>query len=316
MAATIKLKSNKPNNHWISGYEFECLLKEYRNKILSGKKALTFNIPAKTRLPLETIVRLLNVSNQFSHRGYKTKLKFHGKDNNAMSYCDRMGLFEHLANEVIIDPKPPECSRSSMYNNRNNGLSELEIVNSVTLNKELPKKLSDIIISHLKDVELSERKKLGNIYRTIFSELTTNIVEHSKTKLDGFVAMQLYKNGRNPRAELIICDSGLGLLETLRPSLKKHNKKYESYSDDNLIVEMLTNGISSKDPIEGGGNGLETCFRHAKKMNSDLSIRLHDSQYRLFKVSEQESLINALRSTHDMLPIEGTFICFEIPLFH
>jgi hypothetical protein len=292
MAATIKLKSRK--NNWVSSYDFEVLLSENKDKIFKGRKSITFSIPAKASLPLETIVRLLNVSNQFSSLGFKIKLKFLGKESNAMGYCDRMGLFELLQEKVIVEPKPPKKSRRSLFQNSNGSLVELEIVNANTLNKLLPQKLAETIVNHLDDIDGVNKKQLVKIYRTIFSELTNNIYEHSKTNLDGFVGMQLYKKGLRPRAELIICDSGLGLLETIRPSLKLHNKKYKDYSDAELVAEMLTVGISSKDPAVGGGNGIETCFRHASKMNSDLTIRLSEQQYRLFKVSEHENLIDAL----------------------
>lgn len=314
MAATIKLKSRKPNNHWVSSYDFEVLLSEYQDKIFKGRKSITFSIPAKACLPLETIVRLLNLSNQFSSLGFKVKLRFLGKESNVMSYCDRMGFFDLLSEKVIVDPEPPEESRRSLFQNNNSSLVELEVVNAKTLNKQLPQKLADTIINHLNDFEDLDKKKLTNIYRTIFSELTNNIYEHSKTELDGYVAMQLYKKGPRPRAELIICDSGLGLLNTIKPSLQNHNRKYRNYSDTELVAEMLTVGISSKDPEIGGGNGLETCFRHASKMNSDLTIRLYDQQFRLFKVKEHENLIDALVPKENLLPVKGTFICFEIPL--
>jgi hypothetical protein len=316
MAATIKLKSRKPKNNWISSYDFEILLSENKDKIFKGRKSITFSIPAKACLPLQTIVRLLNVSNQYSALGFKVKLKFLGKESNAMSYCDRMGVFGLLQENVLVEPEPPERSRRSIFQNNNGSLVELEIVNAKTLNKKLPQKLADTIINHLGDIDGVNKKRLANIYRTIFSELTNNIYEHSKTKLDGYVAMQLYKKGLRPRAELIICDSGLGLLETIKPSLKMHNKKYKDYLDAELVAEMLTVGISSKDPAVGGGNGIETCFRHASKMNSDLTIRLNEQQYRLFKVSEHDNLIDALVPSLNLLPLKGTFICFEIPLIY
>jgi len=314
MAATIKLKSRKPKNDWVSSYDFELLLSENKEKIFKGRKNLTFSIPAKTRLPLETIIRLLNTSNQFSSLGYKVKLKFLGKESSTMGYCDRMGVFELLLDNIAVEPKPPKKSRRSIFQNNNGALVEIEVVNAKTLNKKLPQKLADTIINHLDDIDGVNKTKLANIYRTIFSELTNNIYEHSQTELDGYVAMQLYKNGLRPRAELIICDSGLGLLETIKPSLKLHNKKYKDYPDKALIAEMLTVGISSKDPTVGGGNGIETCFRHASKMNSDLTIRLHDQQYRLFKVCEHDNLIDAFVPSTDLVHLKGTFICFEIPL--
>lgn len=314
MAATIKIKSSNPTHNWVSSREFELLLSENINNIFKGRKSLKFSIPAKSCLPLETIVRLLNVSNQFSSLGFKVKLVFHGKESDVMGYCDRIGFFDVLQKDVIVEPMPSKESKKALYHNQNTSLVELEVVNSQTLNKQLPKRLAETIVNHLDDIDGINKNKLNNIYRTIFSELTNNIYEHSKTKLDGFVAMQLYKKGARPRAELIICDSGLGLLETIRPSLNSHNIKYKDYSDTELVLEMLTTGISSKNPVIGGGNGIETCFRHARKMNSDLTIRLNVQQYRLFKVSDHPLLADSLLHTDSMLPLSGTFICFEIPL--
>jgi hypothetical protein len=75
---------------------------------------------------------------------------------------------------------------------------------------------------------------------------------------------------------------------------------------------MLIKGISSKKG-DLGGNGLCTCFNHAKATNSDMHIRLKDTYYHFYKVAEKSSLKESLKVSNDLLELSGTFISFAVP---
>lgn len=315
--ADIRIESGNPAKPWVNGFCFEQILIKNKSKIAKGRRIAVFKIPEQTCLPLDTVIRLLNLLNQLGDKGYKLKLHFLGKKNVTKGYFDRMGFFELVHDGVKIVPEPPIYSAKKRYNGNSNSLVEIEVINSKEKNTHLPERLAAVIVENIerktRTLDTKEKSRLTVIFKTIFMELITNIYEHSKSKLDGIVALQVY-GGKSPRAEVIICDSGLGMLETIRPTLQTHNAKFERYSDSQLIEKMLNEGITSKNPDEYAGNGLRACFTQASKINSDLTIRLDNSFHRLYKVSEYENPFDSLQSLAGLQPIDGTFICFEIPL--
>lgn len=309
----IVIENPKPDSNWVSGYIFETLLREELNISAFYGNDISFKIPESTYLPVDTIVRLLNLLNQLQHKKYNLTVLFEG-ESESMGYLNRIGFFDFLNPNVTIKPERPTESGRVAFKGNNSSVIELESVTTTKIDNSLPERISQTIFEHFKNESDEEKKKLKQICQAIFSELITNIYEHSKTELDGFAVLQLYK-GDNPRAEVIVCDSGIGLMESLKPSLKSHNAKFANHSGKELIAEIFeVGGVTSKPPTEGAGNGLETCFRQAKKMNSDVSIRLKTEQFRLMKVAEVSNLSDAFKYMDGLIPIEGTFISFSVPL--
>lgn len=310
MAATIQFKPKKPKG-WVSGYEFEQILKEAKLKLYKNKKALTIVIQSKANAPLNTLIRLLNVANQLSDEGVKVTLNFSGKTNNLLGYCHAIGFLECLSEDISLKTDKPFDKNANI---KSTGSSYVSIhkISGLAHDKSLPKKLADKITSAIPNVSDKNRRELNIQFFSLFSELTRNVCEHSETTLDGFAALQVY-GGRNTRAEIVVCDSGIGLLESLKPSFKAHNQRYEGLTDLQLIQKMLTHGISSKEG-DLGGNGLCTCFNHARATNSDMHIRLSDTYYHLHKVAEHSNLESALRVSSELLKLTGTLISFVVPL--
>lgn len=311
MAATIQFKSKKPSG-WISGYDFEQILKDAKPKLYKNKKALTIVVQSRANAPLNTLIRLLNVSNQLHAEGVTVTLYFSGKTNNLLGYCHAIGLLDCLSEGVILKSDKPYDRKAKIKPTGNSYVSIHKISGSVH-DKDLPQKLADKITDTIPNIEEEDRENLNIQFFSLFSELTRNVCEHSKSVLNGFAALQVYR-GANARAEIVVCDSGIGLLESLKPSFKVHNRKYESYSDLRLIQEMLTKGISSKKG-DLGGNGLCTCFIQAKATNSDMHIRLSETYYHLYKVAEHSDLESALRVSSDLLNLNGTLISFVVPFY-
>jgi hypothetical protein len=310
MAATIQFKSTKPSG-WISGYDFEQILKEAKYTTYKNKKALTIVVQSRANAPLNTLIRLLNVCNQLDAEGVKVTLKFAGKTNNLLGYCHTIGLLDCLSDGVL---RKYDKSLNKDLKRKSIGNSYVSIheISGNAHDRSLPTKLADKITDTIPDISEEDRQNLNIQFFSLFSELTRNVSEHSETVLNGFAALQVYRRGQNPRAEIVVCDSGIGLLESLKPSLESHNKGYKEYSDLQLIQEMLTTGISSKQG-DLGGNGLCTCFNQAKATNSDMHIRLSESYYHLHRVAEHEDLHSALLVSSDLFEISGTFISFVVP---
>ena len=310
MAATIQFKSTKSSG-WISGYDFEKILKEAKDTTYKNKKALTIVVQSRANAPLNTLIRLLNVCNQLDAEGVKVTLKFAGKTNNLLGYCHTIGLLDCLSDGVSLKY---DKSLNQGLKRKSSGNSYVAIheISGNTLDKSLPTKLANKITDEIPDISDQDRANLNIQFFSLFSELTKNVSEHSETTLNGFAALQVYKRGQSPRAEIVVCDSGIGLLESLKPSFESHNKAYKDYDDLQLIQEMLTIGISSK-PGDLGGNGLSTCFTQAKATNSDMHIRLSETYYHLHRVAEHDELQSALLVSTDLFVLNGTFISFVVP---
>ena len=105
---------------------------------------------------------------------------------------------------------------------------------------------------------------------TIFAELIDNIFSHSRTELDGYAALQVYSRGN--RLSVAVSDSGLGIMETLRPALSVESPRLAGLSDTNLLVEVFRQGLSRHGPDRGCG--LKGSAAKAIKFDATLDVRL------------------------------------------
>ena len=98
----------------------------------------------------------------------------------------------------------------------NRGLVEIARINKDERDEDLPKRLTEAvsIACHSR----SDVDELSGATWTIFAELIDNIFAHSATQLDGYAALQSYSGGN--RLSVAVSDSGLGIMNTLRPSLR------------------------------------------------------------------------------------------------
>jgi hypothetical protein len=105
---------------------------------------------------------------------------------------------------------------------------------------------------------------------TIFAELIDNTFAHSATQLDGYAALQVYSGGN--RLSVAVSDSGLGIMGTLRPSLRIEFPRLANLSDTEVLVEVFRQGISRHGADRGCG--LKGCAAKAIKFKASLDIRL------------------------------------------
>ena len=114
------------------------------------------------------------------------------------------------------------------------------------------------------------RAELSGAAWTIFAELIDNVFSHSSTLVDGYAALQCYSAGK--RLSVAVSDSGLGIMETLRPALRTENPRLAALSDIDLLVEIFRDGISRHGPDRGCG--LKGSAAKAIKFNAELDVRL------------------------------------------
>jgi hypothetical protein len=144
---------------------------------------------------------------------------------------------------------------------------------------------------------------------TIFCELIDNVFSHSKTPLDGYASLQVYPGGN--RLMVAVSDSGLGIMETLRPSLKSEFPKFADLGDLQLLVEVFREGLSRHG--RDRGCGLKGSAAKAIKFKADLDVRLPTQ--RVLLTPAQGAYKANTAYCYDQLPLVwGTHIGFGFKL--
>jgi hypothetical protein len=254
---------------------------------------------------IESAIRLLSLINQLVFTTRRITLNFEEGGAGTMGYLNRIGFFDHMHSEVRILPARPVYSGAVLHRGNNSMLVEIARINKDVRDEELPTRLIDAFsraCGSRTDVD-----ELRGAAWTIFAELIDNIFAHSNTRLDGYAALQVYSGGN--RLSVAVSDSGLGIMQTLRPSLQKQFSKFAYLSDTDLLVEVFRQGLSRHGSDRGCG--LKGCAAKAMKFNALLDVRL-PGQRVLLKPAQGAYQPN-LAYCHEGLPlIWGTPYCIRV----
>lgn len=185
-----------------------------------------------------------------------------------MGYLDRMGFFDHLAPEVDVSPGRPEYSAAELHWGGNPALVEIARINKDARDQELPTRLTDALMRSCGT--RSDAGDLKGAAWTIFAELIDNVFSHSGTPLDGYAALQVYRGGNS--LKVAVSDSGLGIMQTLRPALATESPRLAGLSDVDLLVEVFRQGLSRHGADRGCG--LKGSAAKAMKFQAELDVRL------------------------------------------
>lgn len=123
--------------------------------------------------------------------------------------------------------------------------------------------------------------------------------------------MRLFKITRKKGQSLIVAvsDSGLGIMETLRPALKYDSPNLFRLSDTDLLVEIFRQGISRHGSDRGCG--LKGSAAKAVKYKAELDVRLPNLRILLTPGQKGYHIAHC----YENLPlIWGTHICFNFML--
>lgn len=252
-------------------------------------------------------VRLLSIANQLSKTTRRVTLDFQEGQPGTMGYLNRIGFFDHLAEDIVVLPRRPAVSGAKTYGGTNKDLVEIARINPAHRDKDLPTRLSKAVAAALStrsDVDALE----GAIW-TVFAELIDNVFSHSATVLDGYAALQLYPKGK--ALQVVVSDSGRGIMDTLRPALNTQYPALAPLSDVDLLVEVFRQGISRHGPDRGCG--LKGSAEKAMKYNADLEIRLPQSRVLLIPAHGVYKANTALCFDEQAL-IWGTHLAFKFHL--
>jgi hypothetical protein len=179
-----------------------------------------------------------------------------------------MGFFDHLAPDVEVLPARPPYSAAEIHRGGNQALVEIARINKDARDEELPTRLTNALMRSCGS--RPDASELKGAAWTIFAELIDNIFAHSSTQLDGYAALQVYSGGN--RLSVAVSDSGLGIMETLRPSLRTEFPRLFGLSDTDLLVEVFRQGLSRHGSDRGCG--LKGSAAKALKFDAKLDVRL------------------------------------------
>ncbi len=264
---------------WVNGARFESTL------LASGGaheapegQPVVFHVSAGTRLMIDATLRLLSLANQLVACEKAVTLDFADGLTGAAGYLNRMGFFDHLDPRVHVLPARPRFSDARTYRGRNGTLVEIEplpVLRGLG-DRGLPRRLTEALLKTSGD--RPDAKMLRSTTLSLLSELISNVYDHSQTQINGYAALQLYAHGN--QVQVVVSDSGLGIVNTLRPALAAQAPGLMAMSDTELVVEAFRSGLS-RYGLPERGTGLKSCARHAMKFNATLDVRLDEKRVTL-----------------------------------
>lgn len=290
---------------WVNSDSFETSLQKVGSPMDLDCKSIVFVIPEECKILLDAAARLLALCNQLAWSNKNVIIDFSGC-HSTLTYFDRIGFLSHLDKKITVLPEKPEVSMSSIYKGNCNSVVEFGAVDLKQRNKELINQLSDRFV-------FQSDSRYEAAASTVFSELIGNIKEHSESPIAGFAALQKYE-GRRKHIQTVVSDSGLGIANTLRPSLKAHHpnlytlyKEATFQTDADLVVAAMSKGEISR-LGKGRGMGFKSSREQAMKFDAHLSVRQEyfslDFVYKLGELKE-------VRKNFPLPKIRGTHICFD-----
>jgi hypothetical protein len=265
------------------------------------------NFPPRCKVMVDAAIRLLSLVNQLDRCCRRVRLSFEEGEAGTMGYLNRMGFFDNLSSSIEVLPSWPSISGKKRYRGSNAALVEIERINRGRRDDALLTRLTDALMRSCGERE--DARELKGAAWTIFAELIDNVFSHSRTPLDGYAALQVYSGGGHVR--VAVSDSGLGIMQTLRPALKIEFPKLAELTDTELLVEVFRQGISRHGPDRGCG--LKGSAAKAIKFKANLDVRMPTNRVQLTPARGVYEANTAY--CHDDLPlIWGTHLCFEIQL--
>jgi hypothetical protein len=295
-------------DRWINASLFEQALQSAWNSLCSPpskKTTITFSFLPSCKLMVDAAVRLLSLANQLAATGISVTFAFEGEQHEAMSYLNRAYFFPLLSERVHVLPRRPDPKLTERFQGQNPRLVEFKALHP-RYDKavdEVPVQLADALDSAI--AGRSNVQQFDQTPFTLFCELINNVYDHSHSDLDGFAALQVYQQG----VLVVVSDSGIGLLETLRPKLLSQEAQH--LEDPELIHRFFRGELDWND--HKNGQGLQECARRSLKHWGSIDIRLATS--RVFFPPSPAGYERTNTHYHQgLVPLKGTHICFSFPL--
>jgi hypothetical protein len=292
---------------WVDASRFETALRNSCGPHDANTFQVSFEFPTNCKVMVDAAIRLLSLVNQLASTTRRVCLDFEEGESGTMGYLNRMGFFDHLAPEVEVLPARPSYSAAQIHRGGSTALVEIARINKDARDEDLPTRLTDAMMCSC--AGRADASELEGAAWTIFAELIDNIFAHSCTRLDGYAALQVYSGGN--RLSVAVSDSGLGIMDTLRPSLRTEFPKLVGLSDTDLLVEVFRQGLSRHGSDRGCG--LKGSAAKASKFEANLDVRLPNQ--RVLLTPARGTYQPNLAYCYEGLPLLwGTHIAFAFGL--
>ncbi len=266
-----------------------------------------FVFPVGCKVMIDAAVRILSLLNQLDNCCKHVTLEFEEGEEGAMGYLNRMGFFDHLSSNVDVKPPRPSYSGAAVYGGGSRQLVEIAQINAGSRDNTLPTRLTKVLMQACG--VRTDAQELEGAAWTIFAELIDNIFSHSRTPLAGFAALQVYPRGNS--LKVAVSDSGLGIMDTLRPTLESDSPTLAALSDTDLLVEVFRQGLSRHGSDRGCG--LKGSAQKAMKYKADLDVRLPKVRV-LLTPGREGYKPNIAHCYENLALLWGTHICFTFRL--
>jgi hypothetical protein len=294
---------------WVNSWKLEQALLKCGNALADGVTSVVIRFAGGCKLMIDVVLRLLSFCNQLVTTTKRLRLEFAAGEYGIMGYLNRMGFFDHLSREAAVLPTRPVYSGALLH--RGNNKSLVEIARFSRSSGPDPRLVPNLVQAVERGCAArSDVKEIGDTIFNIFGELIGNVFDHSKTGLDAFAALQTYPKG--DRLCVAVSDSGIGIMESLRPALAKRRPELAALSDVDLLVEVFREGVSSL-PDKKRGLGLRESARSAIEFKADLDVRLPTLRV-LLKPSDGQYRPNTAYTQDNLSLLRGTHIAFSLKL--
>jgi len=308
LASKNSLIINLNSGSWIKGQDLEKTLIRDGSPLESDKSTIIFVIGSKSYLLLEASARILALINQLTEINKEVILDF----SNAipvLHYLNRSGFMQLLPSAVTILPYKPDTEKANEYKGKSDNVMEFDLIDPRKQDENIPARLKEIFVTNSSSAYSSPAF-------TVISELFGNVYDHSETVMPGFAALQKY-GGSRPNIQTVISDSGVGIINKLRPTLSNYPELNEEFGIDTpknnaaLIKAIFELGEISSTGIKGRGLGLKRSGDSVSKFNASISIRQENIDIHLHYKNGQ---LSTPYYNDKVVKLRGTHICFNFKL--
>ncbi|CAM4098935.1 hypothetical protein [Pseudoalteromonas byunsanensis] len=298
-------------NKWYTGLEFDLeLSNQYTDNHL-----IELSFHYNTKLRVDSVTRMLSLICQLHKNGQTVSLNFQSTRSPLLNYLHTIEFFKFLPKNGILYSEriAPQLNSLSKGSKKRKSYCAIE---PIVCGQEHTEDLDALVTPFHEyfSTNVNEVRK-SYIYRvkTILSELINNIHEHSESKLTGYAATQMYNRSLGV---ITVCDSGIGLLSTIKASIVQNYPQHQDLSDEQILNLMFEKGISRHHDTFRG-QGLTSSAKNALVLNASVDLRLKESHIHLEqrKVRDTFKTWNVLnRSSSKIHPLLGTHFTFQFDL--
>jgi hypothetical protein len=253
---------------------FEMVYSEYANRIWSDEyDTIVFSFASDVFYLVDGALQILTLANYLVKCGKVVRLEFDGLFSDGKSYLERLGFFDKLDPSIGVSPFGVQgTSLATVYGGQSNNLVEIHSIEPTDVECEkffsIPIRVAECVESAFEGLPIQASVKTACM--TLVSELGQNIILHSKTRIDGFIALQKFQTN----LKIAVSDCGSGILDTIKPVLKEQRLK--DLADSELLLEMFNRGKISR--TGDGGSGLYTSAQQSLKFKAEMWLRLPTCQ--------------------------------------